>query len=108
MRESTAPVIHRGDYTAPAFWIKTVELTFDLDAARTLVTSRMQLERNPDVPEQALRLHGDDLTVLRVLVNGESVSFRHDGGLLVLDGKLTAGALVGFLLYTITIAASIG
>jgi subfamily B ATP-binding cassette protein MsbA len=30
------------------------------------------------------------------------------GGLLVLDGTLTAGALVGFLLYTITIAASIG
>jgi subfamily B ATP-binding cassette protein MsbA len=30
------------------------------------------------------------------------------GGLLVLDGKLTAGALVGFLLYTISIAASIG
>jgi subfamily B ATP-binding cassette protein MsbA len=30
------------------------------------------------------------------------------GGLLVLDGKLTAGALVGFLLNTITIAASIG
>jgi subfamily B ATP-binding cassette protein MsbA len=30
------------------------------------------------------------------------------GGLLVLDGRLTAGALVGFLLYTITIAASIG
>ncbi|MFL5496231.1 MAG: ABC transporter ATP-binding protein, partial [Gemmatimonadales bacterium] len=30
------------------------------------------------------------------------------GGLLVLDGKLTAGALVSFLLYTITIAASVG
>jgi ATP-binding cassette, subfamily B, bacterial MsbA len=30
------------------------------------------------------------------------------GGVLVLDGKLTAGALVSFLLYTITIAASIG
>ena len=30
------------------------------------------------------------------------------GGLLVLDGRLTAGALVGFLLYTITIAASVG
>ncbi len=86
MRESTAPVIHRGDYTAPAFWIKTVDLTFDLDAARTLVTSRMQLERNPGVPEQALRLHGDDLTVLRVLVNGESVSFRHDAGMLVVEG----------------------
>ncbi|MDQ3427367.1 MAG: ABC transporter transmembrane domain-containing protein [Gemmatimonadota bacterium] len=30
------------------------------------------------------------------------------GGLLVLDGQLTAGALVSFLLYTVTIAASIG
>jgi subfamily B ATP-binding cassette protein MsbA len=30
------------------------------------------------------------------------------GGLLVLEGRLTAGALVSFLLYTITIAASIG
>ena len=30
------------------------------------------------------------------------------GGLLVLEGQLTAGALVSFLLYTITIAASIG
>ena len=86
MRENTAPLIHRGDYTAPAFWIKTVDLTFDLDAARTLVTSRMQLERNPVVPEQALRLHGDDLTVLRVLVNGQSVSFRHDEGMLVVEG----------------------
>ena len=30
------------------------------------------------------------------------------GGLLVLDGRLTAGSLVSFLLYTMTIAASIG
>ncbi len=30
------------------------------------------------------------------------------GGLLVLDGKLTPGALVSFLLYTVTIAAAIG
>ena len=30
------------------------------------------------------------------------------GGLLVLEGQLTAGALVSFLLYTITIAAAIG
>jgi subfamily B ATP-binding cassette protein MsbA len=30
------------------------------------------------------------------------------GGLLVLEGQLTAGALVSFLLYTVTIAASIG
>jgi aminopeptidase N len=85
MREGTAPLIRREDYAAPAFWIKTVDLTFDLDPAKTLVTSRMRLERNLAVPAQPLKLQGDDLTVLRVLVNGESVSFRHDGGLLVLD-----------------------
>ena len=85
MREGTAPLIRREDYSAPAFWIKTVDLTFDLDPVRTLVTSRMQLERNPAVPPQPLKLHGEDLSVLRVLVNGESVSFRHEDGLLVLD-----------------------
>ncbi|MDO9315190.1 MAG: aminopeptidase N [Burkholderiaceae bacterium] len=85
MREGTAPLTRREDYTAPAFWIKSVELTFDLDATKTLVTSRMQLERNPAVPAQALRLHGDDLTVLRVLVNGESVSFRNEEGAMVVD-----------------------
>ncbi len=85
MREGTAPLIRREDYSAPAFWIKTVDLTFDLDPVRTLVTSRMQLERNPGVPAQPLKLHGDELSVLRVLVNGESVSFRHEDGLLVLD-----------------------
>ena len=85
MREGTAPLIRREDYSAPAFWIKTVDLSFDLDPVRTLVTSRMQLERNPAVPPQPLKLHGDELSVLRVLVNGQSVPFRHDGGLLVLD-----------------------
>jgi aminopeptidase N len=86
MRDHTAPLIRREDYVAPAFWIKTVDLAFDLDAARTLVTSRMLIERNPAVPSQALRLHGDDLMVLRVLVNNESVSFRHDEGMLVVEG----------------------
>ena len=85
MREGTAPLVRREDYSAPAFWIKTVDLSLDLDPVRTLVTSRMQLERNPAVPPQALKLHGEDLSVLRVLVNGESVSFRHEDGLLVLD-----------------------
>ena len=91
MREGTAPLIRREDYTAPAFWIKSVDLTFDLDAAKTLVTSRMKLERNLAVPPQALKLHGEDLTVLRVLVNGESVSFRNEEGALVVDSLQNIG-----------------
>jgi len=85
MREGNATLIRREDYTAPAFWIKSVDLTFDLDPAKTLVISRMQLERNADVAAQPLRLHGEDLNLTRVLVNGESVSFRHEDDMLVID-----------------------
>ena len=86
MREGPATVIRREDYTAPAYWIRQVDLAFDLDAAKTLVTSRMQVERNTAVPPgQALELHGDELNLLRVLINGESVSFRHADGKLVID-----------------------
>ncbi|HWH83991.1 MAG TPA: aminopeptidase N [Burkholderiaceae bacterium] len=85
MREGTAPLIRRTDYTAPAYWIRSVELTFDLDAAKTLVVSKMQIERNEAVAPQPLRLDGEALTLLRVSVNGASVSFRHENGQLVID-----------------------
>ncbi len=85
MREGTATVIRREDYAAPAYWIKTVDLMFDLDPVKTLVINRMQMERNAATPAQPLRLHGEDITLTRVLVNGESVSFRHEDGMLVIE-----------------------
>ena len=85
MREGSAPMIHRADYSAPAYWIRSVDLTFDLDPAKTMVISRMQVERNLDVAPQPLRLHGEDLNLTRVLANDTSVSFRHEAGLLVID-----------------------
>jgi len=85
MREGPAPLIRRSDYAPPAFWIRSVDLTFDLDPAKTMVVSKMQVERNADVVAQPLRLHGEDITLTRVLVNGASVSFRHDDGMLVID-----------------------
>ena len=91
MREGTATLIRREDYTAPAFWIRSVDLTFELDPVKTLVISRMQVERNADLPAQALRLHGEDIVLTRVLANGESVSFRHEDGMLVID-SLPEGA----------------
>ena len=84
-REGAAPLIRREDYTAPAFWIRSTDLSFDLDATKTVVINRMTLERNPAVPAQALRLHGEGLNLMRVLVNGESVSFRHEDSELVID-----------------------
>ena len=55
MREGTAPLVRREDYAAPAFWIRKVDLTFDLDPAKTLVINRMQIERNAAVAAQPLR-----------------------------------------------------
>ena len=84
-REGQATAIHRADYTAPAFWIDTVELCFDLDPAKTRVLNKMRLRRNPDVPAQALRLDGEELNLARVLVNGQGASFRIEDSQLVLE-----------------------
>lgn len=85
MREGNAQVVRRDEYRAPAFWIRSVELSFDLDPARTIVASRMRLQRNAECPGAPLVLHGEGITLLRVLADGQSVSFRHEGALLVID-----------------------
>ena len=86
MREGTSKIVQRLDYSQPDYWIRTVDLSFDLDPQKTIVTSRMELERNTAGENQpALRLDGEDLNLLRVLANGESVSFRHEDGQLVID-----------------------
>ena len=85
MREGSPALVRREAYTAPAFWIKSVDLCFDLDPAKTMVINRMVIERNTDEPAQALRMHGEDLNLTRLLVNGESASFRQENGLLVID-----------------------
>ncbi|HSW18629.1 MAG TPA: aminopeptidase N, partial [Ramlibacter sp.] len=85
MREGQNTVVHRADYQAPAYWIDTVELCFDLDPAKTRVLNRMRLRRNADVPSQSLRLDGEELNLARVLVNGAGTSFKLEGGQLVLE-----------------------
>ena len=85
MREGNAPLVRREDYAAPPFWIRKVDLTFELDPAKTMVINRMQIERNGAVAAGPLKLHGEDITLTRCLANGESVSFRHEDSLLVID-----------------------
>ena len=65
MREGSATLIRREDYVAPSYWIRSVDLSFDLDPAKTLVSNRMQLQRNEDVAAKPLRLHGEGLNLLR-------------------------------------------
>src|SRR5438105_3043391 len=84
--EGAAPtVVHRADYAAPAYLIDTVELTFDLDPAKTRVLNKMSLRRNPAVAAQPLKLDGEELNLARVLVNGQGTSFKMEGERLVLE-----------------------
>jgi len=93
LRDANTPaaVIRREDYSAPAFWIDTVHLSFDLDSAKTRVLNKMTLRRNTDVPAQALRLDGDELNLARVLVNGAGTSFKLEAGQLVLENLPAEG-----------------
>jgi aminopeptidase N len=90
LREGAPTVVRREDYTAPAFLVDTVDLTFDLDPAKTRVLNKMRLRRNPGVAAQPLRLDGEELNLARVLVNGAGTSFKMDGHQLVLE-KLPDG-----------------
>jgi aminopeptidase N len=90
MREPQGQLVKRLNYQASAFFIDSVDLTFDLDPNKTRVLNRMRVRRNPDVPPQALRLDGEELNLARVMVNGEGTSFKMDQGQLVLE-KLPEG-----------------
>jgi len=85
MREGQSTTIYRADYRAPAYWIETVDLTFDLDPQKTRVLSRMKLRRNSQVERQPLKLDGEELNLARVLVNGQGTSFKMEDGKLVLE-----------------------
>ena len=82
---AAAAVTRRLDYAPPAFWIDAVELSFDLDPAKTRVLNKMRMRRNPGVPAAALRLDGEDLNLSRVLLNGQGCAFRLEGATLVLE-----------------------
>ena len=95
MREGQSKVIYRADYQPPAFWIDTVELSFDLDPAKTRVLNKMRVRRNPDLPPQPLRLDGEELNLARVLVGGQGTSFKLEDGQLVLENAHVTGPMVG-------------
>ena len=84
-REGASPLIKRENYSAPAFWIDTVELTFDLDPQKTRVLNKMRVRKNTDSPVSTLRLDGEDLSLSRVLVNGAGSSFKIEENQLVLE-----------------------
>ncbi len=87
LREGPAPLIRRQDYVEPAFWIR--QRRPELRPRRRQDHRRSASSRSNAIRAccaQPLVLHGEDITLLRVMADGQSVSFRHgDDGLLIID-----------------------
>ncbi|WP_049294268.1 aminopeptidase N [Franconibacter helveticus] len=76
---------YRHDYRAPDYFISDIDLTFELDAAKTLVTAVSQVNRNA-AEATALRLDGEDLTLVSLHINDAPwQDYRLEEGALVLE-----------------------
>ena len=69
----TPVTIYRKDYTAPAYWVDTVEMGFDLDPAVTHVATRIVMRRNPANISKELVLFGEELELVQLRLNGKQL-----------------------------------
>ena len=75
------PLIRREDYRPFPWLVPQVSLDFRLGLGKTRVKAALTVHRNAKAePSQMLRLNGDELTPLEVLVDGEAInSWSMDG-----------------------------
>jgi hypothetical protein len=76
---------YRHDYRAPDYLISDIDLTFDLDATKTVVTAVSQVTRQ-SATAVPLRLDGEDLTLVSLHINDEAwADYKEEGNQLVID-----------------------
>ena len=80
----THVTIRREDYRPPDWLVPKISLNFDLDPERTIVSARLHVARN-GAHQRPLRLDGDGLTPLKVLVDGRNVEWLIEGSALVVE-----------------------
>ena len=73
--------IRRTEYQPPSWLVPRIELDFALDATRTIIKSRLHVERAGDDTDP-LVLNGDSLELLSLLVNGKPAKYRFADNLL--------------------------
>ena len=75
MSDSRPREVRLKDYAPPTYLVDTVDLHFDLDDARTLVTAALKLRRNPDAAttDPVLTLFGRDLELLSLRLDGREL-----------------------------------
>ena len=80
----THVTIRREDYRPPDWLVPELSLDFALDPQRTQVWSRLRVARN-GAHQRPLRLDGDGLTPLKVLVDGRETEWLMEGLSLVVE-----------------------
>jgi len=73
MRTDEPVTIRREDYRPAAWLAERIELDFDLDPERTVVTSTTAYRRNPDGDGRFV-LHGDELALTDIRLDGRALA----------------------------------
>ncbi|WP_282151593.1 aminopeptidase N [Ruegeria atlantica] len=74
MRDAAPTTIYLKDYTPFGYLVDSVHLTFDLAAHATRVTSRIAFRPNPKASDKTFFLHGEDLKLIRVSIDGAEIT----------------------------------
>lgn len=88
MSSTTPKTISRHDYTAPSYWVHTVEMGFDLDPVATRVATRITLRRNADSTSRDVELLGDGPKLVALRMNGKLLKKNVQSGYTLEEGKL--------------------
>ena len=87
MPNNAPTTINRKDYTAPAYWVNTVEMGFDLDPGATRVATRITMQRNSASPNRDVELLGENVKLVALRMNGKLIG-KGAKGYAIADGKL--------------------
>ncbi|WP_377189942.1 aminopeptidase N [Ruegeria meonggei] len=74
MRDAAPTTIYLKDYTPFGYLVDSVHLTFDLADHATRVTSRIAFRPNPETTDRTFFLHGEELTLVRAVIDGIEVT----------------------------------
>ena len=75
MRKSQGQAIHLKNYKEPEYFVVTVDLDVSLNETRTIVRSRLALERGRETDAGTpVQLDGDELKLISICVDGKELS----------------------------------
>jgi len=74
MKDSQPKTIYLKDYQPPLYFIDKTDLSFQLSEEDTIVSARLTMRRNAELPEGGLVLDGVDLELLALKIDGRELA----------------------------------